>query len=75
MNVVLKASVKDRGSITWPPIGIDIDDETKRVDIDKLHAAIVEVAADTRKALGVVYDSTRVHVQVAFRPDITVEGL
>lgn len=75
MSVIIKARIKDRGEITWPPIGevsfSDTPDERTRKR-EWLRERITEAAEDTRAALGSM-PTARVHVHITFRPDIMVD--
>lgn len=76
MSVIIKATMKDKGTITWPPIGEPVwpegPIEARAAKREWLREQITAVAEDTRAAFGSVTMS-RVHVQISFRPDIMVD--
>lgn len=77
MSVIIKTRIKDRGEITWPPIGETAtpDDGTPEARTRRrewLRDRIVEAAEDARVVLGVPATRT-VHVSLTFKPDIMVD--
>jgi hypothetical protein len=75
MSLILKCRLKDRGDITWPPVGEPegYDTWTKPEKREWLRERIKEAADDARDAFGTLPSRT-VHVSVTFKADIMVDA-